>query len=448
MKQKNTVLAYLALAIVATPSARLQAAQVLGNEAIIGANHQLTPNVYNSILGGQYNTNYAYNYSSIGGGNLNIIADTQASVIGGGIHNVVDPNNWGNYLVVSGGQSNRIQDISGVSPWTGLPTAQKSAWFGTIGGGHGNRIFNSYGSTVSGGIYNIIEPWVNYSVISGGSGNLITYGSGYSAISGGTDNKIMKGAWWGAINGGQANWIWGPLATTNTITAEGALDFRHWGWIGGGLQNGITGPGVVGSVGGGFSNIVSGYAGTIAGGALNAAAAYAQAGGFRAKALNQGSFVWADSNNADFSSTANNQFSVRSYGGARFITGSGPTNGVTLAAGGGSWATLSDRNAKTDFASVNKRQILSKLSNIHIGTWRYKAQDEDIRHIGPIAQDFHQAFGVGENEVSITTIDADGVALASIQALHEMLQEKEARIQAQEDRLRKLEERLAAIPAE
>ena len=41
-----------------------------------------------------------------------------------------------------------------------------------------------------------------------------------------------------------------------------------------------------------------------------------------------------------------------------------------------------------------------------------------------MAQDFYAAFGVGKNETTITTIDADGVALAAIQALHQQLQEE------------------------
>ena len=39
------------------------------------------------------------------------------------------------------------------------------------------------------------------------------------------------------------------------------------------------------------------------------------AAGRRAKAINTGSFVWADSTNADFTSTADNQFSLRAANG-------------------------------------------------------------------------------------------------------------------------------------
>ena len=52
-----------------------------------------------------------------------------------------------------------------------------------------------------------------------------------------------------------------------------------------------------------------------------------------------------------------------------------------------------------------------------IREWNYKAQDAAIRHVGPTAQDFHAAFGLGEDPLRISTIDADGIALAGVSAL-------------------------------
>ena len=37
-----------------------------------------------------------------------------------------------------------------------------------------------------------------------------------------------------------------------------------------------------------------------------------------------------------------------------------------------------------------------------------------IRHIGPMAQDFHAVFGVGADEKAIATLDESGVVLAAI----------------------------------
>ena len=63
---------------------------------------------------------------------------------------------------------------------------------------------------------------------------------------------------------------------------------------------------------------------------------------------------------------------------------------------------------------------------IPMGTWNYKTQDPSIRHIGPMAQDFYAAFGLGVDDRHIGTVDADGVALAAIQGLYDVVHEKDA----------------------
>ena len=59
-------------------------------------------------------------------------------------------------------------------------------------------------------------------------------------------------------------------------------------------------------------------------------------------------------------------------------------------------------------------------------TWNYKTQAKNIRHIGPMAQDFAAAFHVGENNTTISTVDEGGVALAAIQGLNKKLEEQQA----------------------
>jgi len=109
-----------------------------------------------------------------------------------------------------------------------------------------------------------------------------------------------------------------------------------------------------------------------------------------------------------------------------------PKAGVNLAAGGGSWSSLSDRESKENVVAVDARQVLDHLAQLPIATWNYKSQETSVRHIGPMAQDFFSAFGVGEDQRHITGVDADGVALASIQGLNRKLEanlaEKEAQI--------------------
>ncbi|MCH8066745.1 MAG: tail fiber domain-containing protein, partial [Chloroflexi bacterium] len=120
----------------------------------------------------------------------------------------------------------------------------------------------------------------------------------------------------------------------------------------------------------------------------------------------------------------------RAAGGTRIFSNAAASVGVSLAAGGNSWAVISDRNVKANFDAVDGRDVLDQLASIPIETWNLKSQDESIRHIGPMAQDFYAAFDVGENNTHITTSDADGVALAAIQGLYELAQEQESQIAA------------------
>jgi uncharacterized coiled-coil protein SlyX len=102
----------------------------------------------------------------------------------------------------------------------------------------------------------------------------------------------------------------------------------------------------------------------------------------------------------------------------------------------------SDRNAKEQFKPVNAREVLAKVVGLPITEWQYKTQS-DARHIGPMAQDFREAFALGRDEKHITSVDADGVALAAIQGLNEVVREQREAIEKLESRNRELEERLA-----
>jgi hypothetical protein len=98
------------------------------------------------------------------------------------------------------------------------------------------------------------------------------------------------------------------------------------------------------------------------------------------------------------------------------------TNNARLTAGG-TWTNASSRSLKHDFAAVDAHAVLDKVLALPISTWQYKASTEGS-HMGPVAEDFHAAFGLGDSDRSISTIDADGVALAAIQGLYQVLQEE------------------------
>ena len=101
----------------------------------------------------------------------------------------------------------------------------------------------------------------------------------------------------------------------------------------------------------------------------------------------------------------------------------------------------SDRNKKANFAAVNPREVLGRVVSLPIATWNYFSQGPNVRHIGPMAQDFHAAFGVGDDDTHINMVDANGVALAAIQGLYQLVQEQELQLTVLEARLAALEAR-------
>jgi hypothetical protein len=115
---------------------------------------------------------------------------------------------------------------------------------------------------------------------------------------------------------------------------------------------------------------------------------------------------------------------------------------VSLAAGGGSWSTLSDRSMKQDIEEINGDAILAKVAALPVYSWRYKEEVSRALHVGPIAQDFYAAFGLGDSDKTITTVDADGIALAAIKGLKAENDALKADNNAMKLRLDKLEKAL------
>ena len=182
-----------------------------------------------------------------------------------------------------------------------------------------------------------------------------------------------------------------------------------------------------------------------------AAGQFSVAIGKNARVNHQGSCVIGDAS-ASFSSdsvysSANNQMTMRYVNGFRLFTSQNLSSGVTLAAGGGSWASVSDFRKKENFQEIDKEDILKKVAGIPITNWNYKTQSSAQRHIGPMAQDFYKAFhldGIG-NDTTINTVDIDGVNMVAIQALESrtvQLQEENDQLKASLDAMNK---RMAAM---
>ena len=90
---------------------------------------------------------------------------------------------------------------------------------------------------------------------------------------------------------------------------------------------------------------------------------------------------------------------------------------------------VSDRNLKRDIEPVDEQSVLERVAKMPISTWSYKSDDPSVRHLGPMAQDFHAAFALGNTDRAYDPIDAHGVELAAIKALYECIQKEEAHIE-------------------
>ena len=317
--------------------------------------------------------------ASIGGGALNS-ANGAYSAVGGGYQNTAGNAqfNSGNSPVVAGGYQNTA-----------------SADFSVVSGGT-NNVASGVGSVIGGGLNNSTTN--DYATVGGGYQNTAGGGFGYATVGGGYQN-----------------------------TAGGT-----YSTVGGGANS--TASGGFTTVAGGYFNSASGTGATVAGGVGNVASgAGSFAAGQDAQSGNSGAFVWSDGS-ATTTSSANNQFVSRASGGYVFYTSSG-ASGAQLPAGSGSWSSLSDRNTKNDFAPVNSQAVLAQVASLPLTTWSYSTE-RGVRHLGPMAQDFFTAFGVGEDERHIADVDEGGVALAAIQGLNQKLEDKAATIAEQSDRIR------------
>jgi hypothetical protein len=392
--------------------------------------NKVDPGIVGATIAGGGATQY------IGVGYTNRVG-ADFGVIGGGSQNGILTS--APYSTVSGGQGNTVQNgsFNSVIGGGGQNSIQTNAYASTIGGGVANSIqAGGYESTISGGIQNTIQTNSFLSTIGGGSLNTIQTNSYVSSIGGGQGNTIQFNASFSTIAGGYVN----------TIQSD-----AYYSTIAGGYVNTIQSNAFYSAIGGGLYNTNAGSYAVVPGGFQNfAAGSHSFAAGTRAKANHDGAFVWADSSASDFSSVIPNSFSVRAIGGTRFVSaidGNGnPTAGVILPLGGASWSSISDRNAKKNFRSLDAREILEKLSALPIQRWNYKWEpDATVPHIGPVAQDFKAAFYPGRDDKSISTLEFDGVELAAIQGLNELLKEKEARISGLEKQNSELEKRLRAI---
>jgi hypothetical protein len=165
-----------------------------------------------------------------------------------------------------------------------------------------------------------------------------------------------------------------------------------------------------------------------------------------------GAFVWGDgtatSTLQTFNAVTNNEFAARASGGFRFRTNLAGTTGCNLPAGSGVFNCTSSRYTKENFSLVSGADVLSQLRGIDVSTWNYIAEGRNVRHMGPMAEDFFKAFSLGTGNTSIGVQDLTGVSLAAIKELDKRTSEVE-QLREEVNQLRnansELERRLATL---
>lgn len=184
-----------------------------------------------------------------------------------------------------------------------------------------------------------------------------------------------------------------------------------------------------------------------------------------------GSFVFSDRSSVDtLRAGVNHSANWRVSGGFRIFTSSNLSTGVTIQSGtsisnwgqsnaviststgaylgtDGVWHDVSDVNRKHRFAAVSGEDVLARLRSLPITSWSYRVDSDDVRHLGPTAQDFHAAFGLGSDPTTIAGVDEAGVALAAAQALTTRTDDLRAENAQLRDRVATLEEQNAALEA-
>jgi len=446
-----------------------------------GVNNDIGANNDFSSIGGGYNNNIADNSSSatIAGGYLNDIGTNSGwSSIGGGYDNNIADNSG--YARIAGGTINDIGDNSPYSTIGGgydNNIAEESR-LAIIAGGVFNNIgtYSDY-STIGGGYTNTIGAAALGSVVGGGSYNQIGDDADDATIPGGSSNTISAHADYAFVAGRLARadhagtFVWNDgLSGTFTSTAPNQFLIRASGGVGigtatpnvplhvnGGTDTSLAGGGylVLGSLagenisidnneitarnnGGGNTLFLNADSGPVAIGSTSTATNYkvringgsnggayilGAAAGLSPAALRvesstaTGVALHATQNSADATAVFSNSGTgnlIRGFGSAGPLVFHVDNEGDVYA---NTYNLTSDRNLKENFESVDVQSVLERVAELPISRWNFRV-DSNVPHIGPMAQDFHAAFGVGPDDRHIATVDADGVALAAIQGLN------------------------------
>lgn len=246
----------------------------------------------------------------------------------------------------------------------------------------------------------------------------------------------------------------GTVATGSNTVASGSVSFAHgqaaqarsFGSVSMG-RNTWAGTSFRGATNNNGGAVALGFRTTADADGSFAAGSRASAGGMA------GSFVWGGNLDGASATTdsvvavAAGEFVARAPGGFRFRTNNTLTTGCNLPAGSGVFSCSSSRHLKENFLGVDGDEVLSRMRSIPVTTWNYIAEGREVRHLGPMAQDFRQAFGLGTDDTSIGLLDIAGVNFAATKALDSRTARLEAELEAKNKQVADLEARIARLEA-
>ena len=383
-----------------------------GSASFVGAGTSNAASGTSSMVLGGFDNRATVIDATVVSGAGNRATGARSVVVGGG-YNVAS----GQWSFVGGGGRQTGAGAAGSNAQDNVASGD----FSIVVGGQGNRA-GDLADTVSGGLFNVADGQA--STVAGGG---YTGTCGYGPIDDTCSNRANGLG--SAVGGGIGN----RSAGSSAVIAGGFLNTA--------LQSGST-------VAGGLGNAAAGITSMVPGGDLNEASGRGSfAAGHRAKATTDGSFMWADLREFDFAPTVPNFFGIRATGGVNFTVAVDAVSGAAtqfcnLVPGVPSWQCTSDRNAKENFVAVDGEDVLARLAAMPLYYWNFKGTDPAIRALGPTAQDFRAAFGLGNDDKSIAGANVEGVALAAIQGLKRQLDARDAAIERLQRRLEALERAL------
>lgn len=310
-----------------------------------------------------------------------------------------------------------------------------------LAGFYGNTITSGViGGTIAGG--GLISGATTYANKVTDRGGFVGGGGGNRA---GSDNFDANDAAYTSVSGGLSNVASAGYASVVGGQLNNASGF--YAFVGGGNSNNAANDGAV--VAGGQNNSATGANAAVPGGQGNvAAASYSLAAGYRAKALHNGTFVWGDSTEADFSSEANNQFLVRAAGGVGINT---PMPLAALDVNGAIRCTTltetSDLRFKTSVRAID--HPLERVRALRGVTFDWNRRDHPLMQFPPGRRMGFLAQEVEATLPEVVFTDRLGVKSVSYQAIVPVLVEavklQQAQIEAQQTQIEQLLRRIEKL---